>query len=104
MEIPLDKPLMSQILLDGKVQRVEYENLPAICFLCGKYGHVMGSCPDQKEPTTTDNPTVVASEGGQKDGAMVAMDTSDQQGNPNYGPCMIATKRGRPRLSKEGGN
>ena len=63
VEIPLDKPLVSQIMLDGKVQKVDYENLPAICFLCGKYGHVVGSCSDRKEPTSDiDIPSVIAGE------------------------------------------
>ena len=43
-------------------------------------------------------------EGGRRDGATVAADSDDKQGNSNYGPWMIATKRGRPRLIKEGGN
>ena len=54
--------------------------------------------------SATNNPTVVTGEGGQRDGATTAVDLGDQQGYPNYGPWMIVTKHGRPRLSKEGGN
>ncbi|KAH1106098.1 hypothetical protein J1N35_009866 [Gossypium stocksii] len=38
--INLNKPLVSQVLVDGTVQRVEFEALPMVCFSCGKYGHV----------------------------------------------------------------
>ncbi|KAG8479043.1 hypothetical protein CXB51_029683 [Gossypium anomalum] len=43
--INLDMPLVSQVLVDGAVQRVEYKALPTICFNCGKYGHVNDLCP-----------------------------------------------------------
>lgn len=39
------KPLVSQVLVDGAVQQVEYEALPTVCFGCGKYGHVKDLCP-----------------------------------------------------------
>ncbi|KAA3469599.1 ATPase GET3 [Gossypium australe] len=42
--IDLDKPLVSQILINGWKQNVEYESLPTICFQCGRYGHVESSC------------------------------------------------------------
>ncbi|KDO50221.1 hypothetical protein CISIN_1g0394271mg, partial [Citrus sinensis] len=47
VEVTLSKPLVSQFLLDGKVQKVEYENLPNICFGCGKCGHSCESCPNR---------------------------------------------------------
>lgn len=30
------KPLVSQIWINGEIQRVEYESLPTICFTCGR--------------------------------------------------------------------
>ena len=44
--IALNKPIVSQFLLDGKVQKV-YKCLPHICFTCGKYGHTSELCPDR---------------------------------------------------------
>lgn len=35
VEINLDRPLDSQFLLDRKIQKVEYESFPSICFGCG---------------------------------------------------------------------
>lgn len=53
LKIALDKPLCLQFLLDGRIQKVEYESLPINCFNCGKYGHVSIGCPengDGEEP------------------------------------------------------
>ncbi|KAK5841881.1 hypothetical protein PVK06_004205 [Gossypium arboreum] len=47
--INLDKPLVSQIRVNGNIQRVEYEGLPTVCFACGKYGHVREMCSLSKE-------------------------------------------------------
>ncbi|KAH9751655.1 DUF4283 domain-containing protein [Citrus sinensis] len=49
VEIDPNKPLISQFLLDGKLQKVEYEGLPNISFLCGKYGHSKDICPNRTE-------------------------------------------------------
>ncbi|PPS00398.1 hypothetical protein GOBAR_AA20259 [Gossypium barbadense] len=42
--VNLDRPLISKVLVDGEVQRVEYESLPTVCFNYGKYGHVKELC------------------------------------------------------------
>ena len=34
VEVSFSNPLVLQLLLDGKVQKVKYENLPIICFSC----------------------------------------------------------------------
>lgn len=47
VEVSLGSPLISQFLMDGRIQRVEYEALPTICFVCGKYGHTSSSCLDK---------------------------------------------------------
>lgn len=43
--VNLDKPLVSQILINGRSQKVEYKSLSTICFNCGRYGHVDNICP-----------------------------------------------------------
>ena len=48
VEINLSKPLVSQFLIDGSIQRVEYEDLPVICFKCGKYGHTNEFCKENE--------------------------------------------------------
>ncbi|KAI9113085.1 hypothetical protein K1719_015610 [Acacia pycnantha] len=54
--IDLTKPLTSKILVDGELIFVEYEGLPSICFSCGKYGHLQGSCPAKMVPASDDQP------------------------------------------------
>lgn len=44
VEFALDKPLCSRFLLDGRIQRVEYESLPTIYFDYGTYRHLNSSC------------------------------------------------------------
>ncbi|MBA0686161.1 hypothetical protein Goari_013776, partial [Gossypium aridum] len=38
--VNLEKPLVSQVLINGRSQKVEYGSLSTICFHCGRYGHV----------------------------------------------------------------
>ncbi|CAN1753345.1 Putative ribonuclease H protein At1g65750 [Linum perenne] len=45
VEINMDEPLAQVIELDGAWKKVEYENISALCFECGKVGHEAGSFP-----------------------------------------------------------
>ncbi|XP_052299741.1 uncharacterized protein LOC107177420 [Citrus sinensis] len=51
VELDLQKPLISQFNLEGRIQKVEYENLPTICFGCSKFGHYREACPDSADIT-----------------------------------------------------
>ncbi|MBA0664000.1 hypothetical protein Goklo_004076 [Gossypium klotzschianum] len=42
--LDLNKPLVSRIKVDGRLQCVAYESLPNICVSCGRYGHLRDSC------------------------------------------------------------
>ncbi|PPS05899.1 hypothetical protein GOBAR_AA14745 [Gossypium barbadense] len=42
--VNLEKLLVSQILINGRSQKVEYESLSTICFHYGRYGHVDNLC------------------------------------------------------------
>lgn len=53
--ISLAKPLVCQFLLDGKVQKVEYEGLPVICFTCGRYGHNNNICREAGAANKVEN-------------------------------------------------
>ncbi|KAG8491112.1 hypothetical protein CXB51_014284 [Gossypium anomalum] len=50
--VNLEKPLVAQILINGRPQKVEYESLSTICFHCGRYGHVENIC-NFKSPDST---------------------------------------------------
>ncbi|KAG8472183.1 hypothetical protein CXB51_036508 [Gossypium anomalum] len=39
VSVGLNKPLISKIQVEGRLQRIEYEGLPNVCFGCGYYGH-----------------------------------------------------------------
>ncbi|KAA3487250.1 GroES-like zinc-binding alcohol dehydrogenase family protein [Gossypium australe] len=39
VSVNLERPLVSQILINRRSQKVEYKFLPTICFHCGRYGH-----------------------------------------------------------------
>ncbi|MBA0722967.1 hypothetical protein Golax_003595 [Gossypium laxum] len=43
--VNLGRPLVSKILINGSLQRIEYENLLVVCFKCGCYGHIKEICP-----------------------------------------------------------
>ncbi|CAN1160237.1 hypothetical protein LINPERHAP2_LOCUS23192 [Linum perenne] len=47
VEIDLNEPLTPVIELDGAPQMVEYENIPELCFGCGKIGHVSENFPSK---------------------------------------------------------
>ncbi|MBA0686592.1 hypothetical protein Goari_014188 [Gossypium aridum] len=49
----IDKPLVLHILVNGMMQRVEYESFSAVCFSCGCYGHMQDLCP-YNEPANAD--------------------------------------------------
>lgn len=42
--VNLDKPLVSQILVNKKLHRIEYESLPSICFSCGQDSLIKKIC------------------------------------------------------------
>ena len=93
--IALNKPLVSQFLLDGKVHKVEYKCLPHICFTCGKYGHTSELCPDRAtedldRDISCDRVGVMAEKG----------DALAPGGYPIFGPLMVITRKGKDRLKK----
>ncbi|MBA0787134.1 hypothetical protein Gotri_026777 [Gossypium trilobum] len=60
--INLDKPLVSQILINGVIQRIEYESLPIVCFAYDKYGHGKYLCPYTKSGLVEEGEQVVVLE------------------------------------------
>ncbi|CAL1355125.1 unnamed protein product [Linum trigynum] len=89
VEVDLSQPLVPRIRLDGKWQRVKSENLPIVCFECGKIGHTKISCPvlypeqaSNREAEFSPTPTT----------ASVEPSSEEVSG---FGPWMLVTRKSR---------
>ncbi|CAN1751189.1 hypothetical protein LINPERHAP1_LOCUS4255 [Linum perenne] len=96
VEIDLNEPLVPTIELDGCRQDVEYENLPALCFECGKVGHTGATCPlKHPAPALTSSPSTTVSPESPIRPPEAAPDS--------FGPWMIVTRKSRrPRMETGG--
>ncbi|KAK5775030.1 hypothetical protein PVK06_042897 [Gossypium arboreum] len=45
ISVDLRRPLILKLRVEGNIQRVEYENLPKVCYECGCFGHMKDMCP-----------------------------------------------------------
>ncbi|CAI0627580.1 unnamed protein product [Linum tenue] len=98
VEVDLSKPLVPRIWLDDEWQRVEFENLPVVCFECGKIGHPTDSCP-LLQPTMS--PATLPLLGGTSSETRPAL----TEENPGYGPWMLVSRKSRrnPRDQNKNG-
>ncbi|CAN1131438.1 hypothetical protein LINPERHAP2_LOCUS6403 [Linum perenne] len=95
IEINLDEPIPPVVLLDGVIQKVEYENMPTLCFECGRVGHDSQACPRNSATP----PTAVATSAASKE--VVTAGDSSEPAADRYGPWMLVSRRPR-RPNKEG--
>ncbi|XP_016715514.1 uncharacterized protein [Gossypium hirsutum] len=86
--INLAKPLVSQVLVDGAVQRVEYEVLPTVCFGCGRYGHVRDLCQMMALDNNYDKLPETTKEVLETDGGGVV-----EEARPEFWPWMLVERR-----------
>ncbi|CAL1411640.1 unnamed protein product [Linum trigynum] len=89
VEVDLSRPLVPRIWLDDDWQAVEYENLPAVCFECGKIGHSSTACP-QLRPAPVPEVAGIAVGGTQ-----ISSPEISSEGNAGFGPWMLVTRKGR---------
>ncbi|KAJ4845374.1 hypothetical protein Tsubulata_050613 [Turnera subulata] len=47
VDLDLSKPLQTEACVDGIWYTIKYENLPNVCFECGRAGHDMSHCPSR---------------------------------------------------------
>ena len=87
--VNLNKPLVSRFKIDNRIQKVEYENLPTICYSCGRFGHVVESCTFFGEGV---NREVETNDKRLENPVMV---TESPVTGQNLGPWMHVQKRGR---------
>ncbi|XP_039025207.1 uncharacterized protein LOC120158441 [Hibiscus syriacus] len=93
VSVDLKKPLTLKLLISGRVQIVEYESLPTICFSCGRYGHVKYICPDKiiVDQHDSNDPNDQISE--------PQLSTANQSSKP-FGPWMVVEQRQRKSNKK----
>ncbi|KAL4302839.1 hypothetical protein GQ457_10G020830 [Hibiscus cannabinus] len=85
--VDLNKPLLSCIEIDGKVQKLEYEGLNQICFGCGVYGHSKDNCARNNSTTPLSDVMPVAKD----------LPVSEPTAATPYGSWMVVdTRRRRP--------
>lgn len=97
--VNLDKPLVPQVLINGRTQKVEYESLSTICFNCGRYGHVDNMCPFRNVESSTEKGNKspeVSSENSKS-----AREESEKK-DESYGPWMIVERKLRRRARDNG--
>ncbi|XP_052290827.1 uncharacterized protein LOC127900263 [Citrus sinensis] len=104
VEVAFNKPFVSQFLLDGKIQKVEYESLPHICFQCGTYGHFRELCPKRSLENDSQGVGVeTVTDANSKGDAAVGIGSTSGN-NPKFGPWMVVTRKGKNRRVKESAN
>ncbi|CAI0429653.1 unnamed protein product [Linum tenue] len=100
VEVDLTKHLVPRIWLDDEWQTVEYENLPEVCFKCGKIGHDRSLCPENQPGPTLALPTGGGSLPNLAISPELTPAASPADSNPGFGPWMLVTRKNR-RNSRE---
>ncbi|CAN1178244.1 hypothetical protein LINPERHAP2_LOCUS33563 [Linum perenne] len=98
VELDLDEPLPPVVMLDGATQLIEYENLPNLCFDCGRIGHEAACCPLKLAVV----PVATAAPAG--DPASESPDPNSLPAPDRYGPWMVVDRRSsRPKRESQAG-
>ncbi|CAI0459454.1 unnamed protein product, partial [Linum tenue] len=98
IDLDMTKPLPTRIHLDGKWQGVIYENLPHICYGCGKIGHVEERCPARA------NSSELALVTGPDGAGNAGEGFSPPEAPAGYGPWMQVTRKTRKLTKAKSGN
>ncbi|CAI0550916.1 unnamed protein product [Linum tenue] len=95
VDLDMTRPLPTRIWLDGIWQAVVYENLPTICYDCGRIRHSEEHCPEKKPSNSL---------------AMIPILDPDQQHSPpaevaseppaGFGPWMQVSRKSRKPKQK----
>ncbi|KAH9727053.1 DUF4283 domain-containing protein [Citrus sinensis] len=95
VRISLTKPQVSQVELNGRVQKIEYEGLPVICFKCGIYGHNSGDCSENINDGQFGGEETSGKDSQRGDVHVAQEDgrSADTHFEP-FGPWMVASRRG----------
>ncbi|CAN1138934.1 hypothetical protein LINPERHAP2_LOCUS10965, partial [Linum perenne] len=93
MEINVEEALAPVIVLDGTRQKVDYENIPMLCFDCGKVGHNLDFCPLKVGVAASEVEDAMGPENAieVKKGKSVA----DERAGDEFGPWMVVARKHR---------
>ncbi|MBA0819596.1 hypothetical protein Gohar_019588 [Gossypium harknessii] len=75
---------IGKMLINGTIQRVEFESLSMVRFSCGRYGHVRKMCPKKATETSQSEVEVLTVAKENSVGDLVA-----------YGPWMVINRKSR---------
>ncbi|KAK8299359.1 hypothetical protein V6Z12_D05G317100 [Gossypium hirsutum] len=89
--IDMEKPLVFKIIVDGKLQKFEFESLPTVCFSCGRFGHIQEGC-QIAGPRSINGETIPSPSGDRSE-----KKTLDEPSEA-YGPWMIVERKSRQNL------
>ncbi|MBA0815675.1 hypothetical protein Gohar_000434, partial [Gossypium harknessii] len=98
--VNLDKPLISQILINGNIYRVEYEFLPSICFSCGRYRHVKGVCTNIVLGLVADSGAPMSGRATVLNDKVV-VESGGADRSKEYGPWMVVKRKQLQNLRVE---
>ncbi|MBA0579041.1 hypothetical protein Gorai_021308 [Gossypium raimondii] len=77
-------------MVNGELQRIEYEALPTIFFSCGKYGHLKELCPSPVSDK--------GNETGKISGNLELPKSTTEGEGPTFRPWMVVERKSRQRL------
>lgn len=92
VQVNLDKPLIRKIYLGKLEQYMQYEDINALCFSCGRIGHKREACPYHIRENPKDMGTEQCHEPESKDNA-TPLDKGVEGKNEGYGDWMVVSRR-----------
>ncbi|KAK5793864.1 hypothetical protein PVK06_035029 [Gossypium arboreum] len=96
--VNLEKPLVSHVLINGVIQKIEYEYLPTVCFSCGCYGHAKEFYKTKKSTLGSIVGVSLIDGGNNTTDTMMVVDGSVGEIEP-YDPWILVEFRKRQNFS-----
>ncbi|CAL2259569.1 unnamed protein product [Prunus armeniaca] len=104
VELDLTKPLDAFIQINQNWYNIEYEGLPDICYLCGRYGHKREKCElNVKDAETVNGETTSAMGANVEGSSSVRINRAHYESDQSLrGPWMNVPPRRRPQSNFKG--